>query len=113
MSSEEPANPRNAEPKPELKPIEGWIASDIAHIASLLGPEDFEPPVALSPRPVAIREDVKVLASELFEAAKAETVRPSLEPRTLRPEAVLTGRGRQRNSYTREKTQMVPCASCS
>lgn len=76
MSSDEPAKAHNAEPKPEPMPLEGGIASDIAHIASLLGPDDFEPPVAVSPRPVGIREDVKVLAMELFEAAKAETVRP-------------------------------------
>jgi hypothetical protein len=46
MSSEEPAKAHNAEPKPEPKPLEGEIASDVVHIASLLGPEDFEPPVA-------------------------------------------------------------------
>jgi hypothetical protein len=78
MSSEEPAKAHNAEPKPEPKPLDGDIASDIVHIASLLGPEDFEPPVAVSPQPVGIRDDVKVLAMGLFEAAKAETVRPSL-----------------------------------
>jgi hypothetical protein len=84
MSSEEPVNPHNAEQKPEPKPLEGEIASDVAHIASLLEPEEFEPWVALSSRPVGIREDVKVLAMDLFEAAKAETVRPSLKPRTLK-----------------------------
>jgi hypothetical protein len=51
---------------------------------------------------------VKVLAMELFEAAKAETVRPSLKPRTLRTEAVLTGGGRQCNSCTRDRTKECP-----
>ena len=113
MSGNEPAKAHNAEPKPEPKPLDGGLATDIAHIASLLGPDDFEPPVAVSPRPVGIREDVKVLAMELFEVAKAETVRPSLKPRALRPEAVLTGGGRQYNFYTRDKIRRVSCGSCS
>ena len=87
MSSEEPAKPRNVQPEPESKSLDGGIASDVAHIAGLLGPEDFEPPAALSPRPAEIREDVRVLAVTLFESAKAETVRPSMRTRTLRPEA--------------------------
>jgi len=77
MSSEEPSNSHNVEPKSAPKPLEGEMAADVAHIASLLGPKDFEPPVALSPRPVEVREDVKMLAMELFEAARAETVRPA------------------------------------
>lgn len=92
MSSEEPAKPRNTQPKPEPKTFDGDIASDVAHIASLLGPEDCEPPVALSPRPIEIREDVRMLAVTLFESAKAETVRPSMETKTLRPEAVFDRR---------------------
>ena len=76
MSSEEPAEPHNVQPKPELKPLDRGIASDVAHIAGLLGPEDFEPAAVLSPRPAGIREDVRVLAVTLFESAKAETVRP-------------------------------------
>ena len=75
MSGGEPSNPHSVEPKLEPEALPGEIAPDVAHIASLLGPEDFEPPVALSPRPIGIPEDVKMLAVELFEAAKAETVR--------------------------------------
>ena len=92
MSSEEPVQPRHAQPKPEPKSLDRDIASDVAHIASLLGPEDCEPPVALSSRPVGIREDVRALAVTLFESAKAETVRPSMKPRTLKPEAVFDRR---------------------
>jgi len=113
MSSEEPAKAHNAEPKPGPKPLDADMASDIAHIASLLGPEDFEPSVAMSPQPVGIREDVKVLAMELFESAKAETVRPSLKPSALRPEAVFAGGGRQCNFCTRDKIQSVYCGSCT
>jgi len=50
---------------------------DVAHIMGLLGPKDFEPLVALSPRPIEVREDMKMLAMEPFEAAKAETVCPA------------------------------------
>jgi len=77
MSSEGPSNTHDIKPKPESKPLEEDIAPDVVHIASLLGPENFIPPVALSPRPIDVREDVKMLATELFEAAKAETVRPT------------------------------------
>ena len=92
MSSEELARLRSAQPISETKSLDAGIASDVAHIASLLGPEDCEPPAALSPRPVGIREDVRVLAVTLFESAKAETVRASMKPRTLRPEAVFDRR---------------------
>ena len=76
MSSEKPSNSHGVKPKLDFKPLEEEIAPDVVHIASLLGPEEFEPPFALSPRSIDIREDVKMLATELFEAAKAETVRP-------------------------------------
>jgi hypothetical protein len=88
MSSEELSNSHDVEPKPELKHLQGEIAPDVAHIASLLGPEYFEPPVAPSPRSSGIREDVKMLASELFEVAKAKPVRPSLKVRVVRTERV-------------------------
>ena len=77
MSSEGPSGSPDVKPKPEFKALEEEIAPDVVHIANLLGPEEFEPLVALSPRPIDIREDVKMLATELFEAAKAEAVRPA------------------------------------
>lgn len=77
MSSEGPSDSPDVKTKPGFKVLEEEIAPDVVHIANLLGPEEFEPLVALSPRPIDIREDVKMLATELFEAAKAEAVRPA------------------------------------
>ena len=113
MSSEEPTRPRIVQPEPEPKSLDGGIASDVAHIAGLLGPEDFEPPAALSPRPAEIREDVRVLAVTLFESAKAETVRPSMKTKLKDLRRVLAGGSHRRNSYTRNEIKRVPCGSCS
>ena len=81
MSAEELLSP-NSESKLGLQPLEGGIAPDVAHIASLLGPEDFESPIILTPRPAEIREDLKMLAMELFETAHTMTVCPALSSKT-------------------------------